>query len=114
MEVRRRRRDGNLAERPSRDRSSSPVAHDQHRALSQEWSNHLDVESIEALEDAIERYPGTVLLVSHDRALLRAIPKTRRRRASGRKAGTSERPIKSSKCRRPSTFRPRARSAIDI
>src|SRR5207253_10396696 len=35
--------------------------------------NHLDVESIEALEDAIEAYDGTVILVSHDRALLRAL-----------------------------------------
>ncbi|MFI5241852.1 MAG: hypothetical protein ACHQRL_02495, partial [Gemmatimonadales bacterium] len=33
----------------------------------------LDVESIEALEDAVERYDGTVFLVSHDRALLRAL-----------------------------------------
>ena len=38
-----------------------------------EPTNHLDVESIETLEDAVERYDGTVLLVSHDRALLRAI-----------------------------------------
>jgi acetoin utilization deacetylase AcuC-like enzyme len=29
--------------------------------------------SIEALEDAIERYEGTTILVSHDRALLRAL-----------------------------------------
>ncbi len=36
-------------------------------------TNHLDVESIEALEDAVEEYDGTVLLVSHDRALLRAL-----------------------------------------
>ena len=36
-------------------------------------TNHLDVESIEALEDAIESYNGTVILVSHDRALLRAL-----------------------------------------
>ncbi|HSE66403.1 MAG TPA: hypothetical protein VLB12_05420, partial [Gemmatimonadales bacterium] len=34
---------------------------------------HLDVESIEALEDAIEVFEGTVLIVSHDRALLRAL-----------------------------------------
>jgi len=38
-----------------------------------EPTNHLDVESIETLEDAVEEYEGTVLLVSHDRALLRAL-----------------------------------------
>ncbi|MEO8449018.1 MAG: ABC-F family ATP-binding cassette domain-containing protein [Gemmatimonadota bacterium] len=38
-----------------------------------EPSNHLDVESIEALEDSIEGFGGTVLLVSHDRALLRTL-----------------------------------------
>ena len=38
-----------------------------------EPTNHLDVESIEELEDAIEAYDGTVVLVSHDRELLRAL-----------------------------------------
>jgi len=38
-----------------------------------EPTNHLDVESIESLEDAVEAYDGSVLLVSHDRALLRAL-----------------------------------------
>ena len=38
-----------------------------------EPTNHLDVESIEVLEDALEAWGGTVLLVSHDRALLEAL-----------------------------------------
>jgi ATP-binding cassette subfamily F protein 3 len=39
-----------------------------------EPTNHLDVESREALETALEAFPATVLLVSHDRALLDAVP----------------------------------------
>jgi ATP-binding cassette subfamily F protein 3 len=39
-----------------------------------EPTNHLDVESREALEAALEAFPGTVLIVSHDRALLDAVP----------------------------------------
>jgi ATP-binding cassette, subfamily F, member 3 len=38
-----------------------------------EPTNHLDLESREALESALEAFPGTVLLVSHDRALLDAV-----------------------------------------
>ena len=41
--------------------------------LLDEPTNHLDLESREALEAALDAFPGTVLLVSHDRALLDAI-----------------------------------------
>ena len=38
-----------------------------------EPTNHLDLESRESLEVALDAFPGTVLLVSHDRALLDAV-----------------------------------------
>jgi ATP-binding cassette, subfamily F, member 3 len=38
-----------------------------------EPTNHLDLASREALEGALEAFPGTVLLVSHDRAVVDAV-----------------------------------------
>jgi len=38
-----------------------------------EPTNHLDLESREALEAALEAFPGTILIVSHDRAVLDAV-----------------------------------------
>jgi ATP-binding cassette subfamily F protein 3 len=38
-----------------------------------EPTNHLDVESIESLEDALQEFDGSILLVSHDREMLRGL-----------------------------------------
>ena len=43
-----------------------------------EPTNHLDLPAIEQLEQALASYPGTLLLVSHDRRLLDAVTVTRR------------------------------------
>ena len=43
-----------------------------------EPTNHLDLPAIEQLEQALDSYPGTLLLVSHDRRLLDAVRVTRR------------------------------------
>jgi ATP-binding cassette, subfamily F, member 3 len=40
-----------------------------------EPTNHLDAESREALETALEKYPGTLLFISHDRYFVNKIAK---------------------------------------
>jgi len=42
-----------------------------------EPTNHLDLPAIEQLEQALAAFPGTVLLVSHDRTLLDNVARTR-------------------------------------
>lgn len=43
-----------------------------------EPTNHLDLPAIEQLESALASYPGTLLLVTHDRRMLEAVRTTRR------------------------------------
>jgi ATPase subunit of ABC transporter with duplicated ATPase domains len=43
-----------------------------------EPTNHLDVPAIEQLEQALDSYGGTVLLVTHDRRLLQGVRVNRR------------------------------------
>ncbi|MEV5763875.1 ABC-F family ATP-binding cassette domain-containing protein [Micromonospora sp. NPDC052213] len=50
-----------------------------------EPTNHLDLPAIEQLESALANYPGTLLLVTHDRRMLDAVQTNRRLRvAAGR------------------------------
>jgi ATPase subunit of ABC transporter with duplicated ATPase domains len=46
--------------------------------LFDEPTNHLDPETLEAVESALRRFPGTLVVVSHDRAFLDGIGITRR------------------------------------
>ena len=48
-----------------------------------EPTNHLDLPAIEQLEAALASYPGTLLLVTHDRRMLNAVTVTRRIEVSG-------------------------------
>ena len=43
-----------------------------------EPTNHLDLPAIEQLEQALASFPGTLLLVTHDRRMLEAVHTTRR------------------------------------
>ena len=43
-----------------------------------EPTNHLDLPAIEQLEEALDAFPGTVLLVTHDRRMLERVRLTRR------------------------------------
>jgi ATPase subunit of ABC transporter with duplicated ATPase domains len=43
-----------------------------------EPTNHRDVPAIEQLEHALASYPGTLLLVTHDRRMLSAVATNRR------------------------------------
>src|SRR4051794_16713469 len=50
-----------------------------------EPTNHLDLPAIEQLESALDGYAGTLLLVTHDRRMLDAVPTTRRLEVAGGK-----------------------------
>ncbi|MDX8052788.1 ABC-F family ATP-binding cassette domain-containing protein [Lentzea sp. BCCO 10_0798] len=48
-----------------------------------EPTNHLDLAAIEQLESALDNYPGTLLLVTHDRRMLEAVQVNRHLTVSG-------------------------------
>ena len=56
-----------------------------------EPTNHLDLPAIEQLESALANYDGTLLLVTHDRALLDAVTLTAPHR-TGRRPRHERRP----------------------
>ncbi len=64
------------------ERTRATLARFQHDGVNllvlDEPTNHLDLAAIEQLETALDTYPGTLLLVSHDRRLLDAVRVTRR------------------------------------
>ncbi|WP_433604158.1 ABC-F family ATP-binding cassette domain-containing protein [Dactylosporangium sp. CA-139114] len=54
-----------------------------------EPSNHLDLPAIEQLESALDHYPGTLLLVTHDRQMLEAVHTNRHIRVEDGKVTAS-------------------------
>ncbi|WP_405140998.1 ATP-binding cassette domain-containing protein [Sphaerisporangium sp. NBC_01403] len=56
-----------------------------------EPTNHLDLVAIEQLESALSSYPGTLLLVTHDRRMLKAVHTTRHLRLSAGRVAESDR-----------------------
>jgi ATPase subunit of ABC transporter with duplicated ATPase domains len=53
-----------------------------------EPTNHLDLPAIEQLEAALESYPGTLLLVTHDRRMLAAVTTSRHVSVDGGKVSS--------------------------
>ena len=49
------------------------LAHPSNLLLLDEPNNHLDMESIDALIDSLQNFPGTVLMVTHNERILRAL-----------------------------------------
>jgi ATPase subunit of ABC transporter with duplicated ATPase domains len=64
------------------ERTRASLARFQHDGVNllvlDEPTNHLDLPAIEQLESALANYPGTLLLVSHDRRLLESVSVDRR------------------------------------
>jgi ATPase subunit of ABC transporter with duplicated ATPase domains len=69
------------------ERTRATLARFQHEGVNllvlDEPTNHLDLPAIEQLEQALAAYPGTLLLVSHDRRLLESVRVNRRWRVDG-------------------------------
>ena len=63
--------------------------------LLDEPDNHLDLPSLQALESMLRQYPGTLVMVSHDAALLQAVGLTHRLEAvaDGWRLQSCERPL---------------------
>jgi ATP-binding cassette subfamily F protein 3 len=59
-----------------------------HLLVLDEPTNHLDIHAIEALEDLLVNYPGTVLFASHDRRLVARVATRRLHLGTADPAGT--------------------------